>query len=556
MRILAVDKLGRPFFFCRIPTTPATQSHLPLARRLRPDDIDCIMEAFDAAPRTPEQEAIALEWQGRLDTWVASYQMYRETMWINMEWLVAMTLQSSKYRKSFFSRVLATRSVNKCCRFYVSFSALKEADRRRLADANLLPTHGDCRACVAEMAAYWKAMPKLVYLELTGSVPADLSLALLLCASPHLYQVHSLLLGRYRISAPTHVITKDNQHDVGEFIGRFQQLASLTLNNMAAETFLVLGSAIAALPGLKNCELDCCPHDGRNPVVISSAEEANVLCRLLESSTLNELRIEPTVRIDAIEASDIVGAAIMASRIQEFCLGALAVWNDDEAKPLPPVAESTQIRLAFYGADDSIFWEHLAPHFRHLTFIQELTFDYEMTETMAMILKESGCWTVGELLVSFTDWNAVEAGIVSHVSENKMLQKLFLCAEGGWWGPEIDSKRLLKAIDCADSSLVSIRLNKAFSGSVYKATWRQQVNYIVKLNVQRVRVRAQLGIPSLRDEPESTRVLRLLLAPAVEQVILFEFLRRNEWQLQQALSEARRVRKRPRDEGSETAKSK
>jgi hypothetical protein len=260
----------------------------------------------------------------------------------------------------------------------------------------------------------------------------------------------------------------------------------------------------------------------------------------------------PSLEIDTISASDIVYRAITASPAKRITLGKLAIvrdfFRDSFWWPEQRFSQSNIARVKLSAHDGNVFLEGFGRALIGVKSIEKVDVYVFDNQAASIIL---GPWDVCEMKLCLRNWTEfIEDRLAEHVTKNKSLRKLSLGVHETVSGKSISSVKLLKAFATVGSLLIECELH---GFEAFDPVWQAQVQRAIAEN----RLRRQV-IPSLLKVGEesksstasdtlstrasnSTRVLRFLLdLPFVDNSRFFDFLRRNEWDEQDAIQTARR----------------
>ena len=303
----------------------------------------------------------------------------------------------------------------------------------------------------------------------------------------------------------------------------------------------MLSSFLARLPSLVSCSLQSC--GATDSPRIESRAHATALRNICTIPSLTELKLEGCGFVN-VEAAETVCSGLARVRLKRLTVRECTFPVGHESLLVNMLAQASLVELRYFPPHDgwdnhdsaraAAYMSAFVPGLRYIKGLRSLTLNCRPLDDQSIgsIFRHAHSWNIQELtLLSDKFEHETETRLSEYIAKNESLRKFTLKAALFFQGPPIVSAALLAAVDSGARCLEEIIFDSAELVTMVDTDWHARLQHYLNLNRQRHRL--DPGFMTLtRMEVEFLQ--RLLFTEAIETMdleVLFEFLRRNEWNL-------------------------
>lgn len=302
-------------------------------------------------------------------------------------------------------------------------------------------------------------------------------------------------------------------------------LESARFQNISSQLLQMLSTALPTIPTFHECWLQ---GEG---CVISSISDAEALARIFAMEQLGLRLVKFAFSGDPYVTQTICNG-LRNSKLTELSFVGLSIPQCMRTAVASAITEMPELTdFTFIGEVDQSFWSALGQGWKDSHNLERLELernDYLSSDDVAAFFRTASLKGLRCLILRLKDWTpAFDTIFSAFVSRHPLWETLHInLSYDEFVGPSVVSAALLAAVDSPECCLNRVEFG---SSQHVDATWKHQFYYILDLNRQRRRHNSSF---------ESVRNGLVDLMDAVADIdddFLFEFLRRNEWDLQTRL---------------------
>ncbi|GKY98736.1 hypothetical protein MPSEU_000829900 [Mayamaea pseudoterrestris] len=316
-------------------------------------------------------------------------------------------------------------------------------------------------------------------------------------------------------------------------------IKNLDMVGIEIHTFRALWSSMPTMPQLSMVSMDGQRFN------LSSVEDANTIAGVLAMPHLETL-VLVNIKLANVEVARIVINALAASRLQKLTIYNWVLPQETHVTLANALLQSNLVELEYQTSAHPDFLEAFsnglgnpATAIRVLSlgsfYLADCCYFYK-SKTLSDFLRNACKWRLEEVTLFVADWGeSFDEALSRYVEKSTTLRKLTISIAPGYTGPAIASEALLKALDQGVRHLAEVIL--MHEDEHVSADWCARVQHVLELNRKRI-IHGPKFERIATAELESDRRRGMLEAvEAVDLLMLYEFIRRNEWDLQDLIRE-------------------
>jgi hypothetical protein len=312
---------------------------------------------------------------------------------------------------------------------------------------------------------------------------------------------------------------------------------NVCFRSLNSQLLQMLGTVLPTIPKLHNCQLVNRAW-GLGGIGVLSMADAEALARILAIPQLCDLNLSNGFPFSSdLQVTQSICDGLRNSRLSTLVFGHVPIPQSMYNVVASAITEMRELKsFTFCERVDPAFWSALGKGWEGSHTIQRLKFGsindddiiYLGSHDVAAFFEKANHHGLRYLKLYLNDWGPrFDAMFSMFVSNNSSLETVEIkLSPDAFVGPPIASAALLAAVDSPECWLEEITFRPSRHAGV---TWLRQLNFILGLNKQRRRHNSAFN---------KVRKGKIDLMDATVDIgddFLYEFLRRNEWNLQSLL---------------------